>query len=175
MIHLLYDPLTLKSISGHYSTEDTIPDTKIQAIQNSRTHLAGYGLCEELYLSKLDLEMHKTKDFWLDIIKRLYKEHFVFELDKRDAHPCSFTQVTSGEWGAAYFSHLHSRLIAADVYSAFEEAKKSGQDEFVQVGKRYRDTFLALGGSCNPAEVFRRFRGRDPSTKALLKTIKSSK
>lgn len=174
MTHLLYHSTTLKMISSHYSTEDQITDSKIEAIQRSKTHLSAFNLCEEIYLSSLDLELHKTKDFWLDIVKNLYPKHFVFELDKKDAHPCSFLQIFSGEWGAAYFSHLHARLIAADVYSAFEEARKLGDEEVFKVGKRYRETFLGLGGACRPEQVFRKFRGRDPSPKALLKTIISS-
>lgn len=174
MTHLLYNPTTLKMISSHYSTEDAISDSKIQAIQQSKTHLSAFNLCEEIYLSTLDLELHKTKDFWLDIVKNLYPKHFVFELDKKDAHPCSFLQIFSGEWGAAYFSHLHARLIAADVHSAFEEARKLGEEDVFKVGKRYRETFMGLGGSCRPEQVFRKFRGRDPSPKALLKTIKTS-
>ena len=38
-----------------------------------------------------------------------------------------------------------------------------------RLGRRYRDTFLSLGGSVDPMEVFRRFRGRAPSTQALLR------
>lgn len=171
MTHFLYNATTLKAISSHYSTEDQLPDNKIQAIQQSKSHLAGFDLCEEIYLSTLDLELHKTKDFWLDIVKHLYPKHFVFELDKRDAHPCSFLPIFSGEWGGAYFSHLHAKLIAADVYSAFEEARKLGETDVTKVGQRYRETFLGLGGSCRPEQVFRKFRGRDPSAKALLKSI----
>ena len=36
-------------------------------------------------------------------------------------------------------------------------------------GHRFRDTVLALGGSIHPMEVFERFRGRKPSTEALLR------
>lgn len=168
MTHLMYDAATLKRISSHYSTEEPISDSNIAAIQSSRNHLAGYNLCEELYYSSLDLELHKTNEFWLEIVKRIYPQHFVFTLDKRDAHPCSFMPIMSGEYGAAYFSHLHAKMIAADVYSAFEETKRHNPEDIEQVGKRFRDTFLAHGGS---EEVFRRFRGRDPSPKALLKTI----
>lgn len=168
MTHLLYDAATLKSISCHYSTDEPISDTNIAAIQNARHHFAGFDLCEELYLSNLDLKLHKTKEFWLEIVKQLYPQHFVFQLDKRDAHPCSFLPAIAGDYGAAYFSHLYAKMIAADVYSAFEETKRNNPVDIVQIGKRFRDTFLAHGGS---EEVFRRFRGRDPSPKALLKTI----
>lgn len=172
LTHLLQDPDVIRSISAHYGTEQPIPDACIQSIQKRHTHLAGYELCRELYFSNLDLELHVTSDYWLDIIKKLYPQFHPFPLDKKDAHPCSLSTIFSGDWGAAYYSRLWSRLVAADVYSAFAEAKagKSGGQQ-AEAGRRFRDTFLALGGSCHPSEVFRQFRGRDPSPKALLQTL----
>jgi oligopeptidase A len=61
-------------------------------------------------------------------------------------------------------------LVAADVYSAFDEVKNN-DDEIKKIGKRFRETFLSLGGSIHPSEVFRRFRGRDPCHKALVKNL----
>lgn len=170
MSHLLYHQNTIKNISGHFTHEELIPDDLIAAIQGSRKHLAGYDLCRELYVARLDIELHHRKDFWFEVVKSLWSEYNVMPLDKKDAHPCSMTEIFSGDWAAAYFSHIWARMIAADVYSAFYEAGHN-TDEFEAVGKRFRDTYLALGGSCHASDVFRRFRGRDPSPKALLKTL----
>lgn len=170
--NLLYNQSILKSISSHYATEDPLPEKLINAILHHRKQLSGFSLCRELYFSSLDLELHTKKDFWLDIVKNLYPKYHVFDFDKRDGHPCSFTPIFSGEWGGAYFSHVWSRLVAADVYGAFFEASKStNEQELLDVGKRFRDSFLTYGGSLHPSEVFRRFRGRDPSAKALLKSL----
>jgi len=38
-----------------------------------------------------------------------------------------------------------------------------------RLGRRFRDTILALGGSRHPMEVFADFRGRQPTTEALLR------
>ncbi|KXJ77549.1 hypothetical protein RP20_CCG007286 [Aedes albopictus] len=169
LTHLLYDPDVLRSISSHYGTEQPLPDECIAAIQKNQKHLAGYSLCRELYFSHLDLDLHLTSDYWWDIVKNLYPQFHTFPLDKKDAHPCSMTTIFSGDWGAAYFSRLWSRMVAADVYSAFVEAKSKGQQS--DAGRRFRETFLALGGGCHPSEVFRQFRGRDPSPKALLQNL----
>lgn len=166
LTHLLQDPEVIRSISAHYGTEQPLPEECILAIQKRHTHLAGYTLCRELYHSNLDLELHLTSDYWLDIVKKLYPLFHPFPLDKKDAHPCSMTPIFSGDWGAAYYSRLWSRLVAADVYSAFAESKSKPE-----AGRRFRSTFLASGGGCHPAEVFRQFRGRDPSPKALLQIL----
>lgn len=138
---------------------------------NAHNHMAGLDLSTELYLSVLDLDLYSSSDFWMDIVKRLWPQYRSFKYDyKIDAHPCHFMQIFSDEWGAAYYSHIWSRMIAADVYSAFYEVRDDEQ-QVKDVGKRYRDTFLALGGSENASRIFREFRGRDPSHKALLKSL----
>lgn len=170
MTHWLYDPHTIRSISGHFSTEEPLPEDIVKNLQNIRSHMAGYDLCKELYLAKLDLDLHSRKEFWRDIVRELWPKYHALPFNKYDSHPLSFTQIMSEEWAAAYFCHLWSKMIAADLYSAFEEARKDDVD-ILTVGKRYRETFLAVGGSCHPSEVFRRFRGRDPSPHALLKNL----
>ncbi|XP_058053757.1 uncharacterized protein LOC131205606 [Anopheles bellator] len=167
--HLLHDVDTIRTISSHYTNGNALPEPCIEAIQRRRTHLAGYRLCRELYHSQLDLQLHLTSDYWLDVVRNLYPRYHTFELDRKDAHPCSLLPIFSGDWGAAYYSHTWSKMIAADVYSAFAEAKEPTLRQ--EVGRRFRETFLALGGGCHPAEVFRRFRGRDPCPTALLKTL----
>ncbi|KAI5637484.1 peptidase family m3 domain-containing protein [Phthorimaea operculella] len=170
MVHWLYDRHTIQAISGHYKTHEPLPEQIVDNLQNIRRHMAGYDLCHELYLSKLDFELHSKKDFWRDIVRGLWPKYHTLPFYKYDTHPLSFTKIFCEEWGAAYYCHLWSKMIAADIYSAFEEARKENKD-VLAVGKRYRDTFLAAGGACHPSEVFRRFRGRDPSPQALINNL----
>jgi oligopeptidase A len=59
--------------------------------------------------------------------------------------------------------------LSADAFAAFEEAGLDDPQTLSVTGKRFRDTVLALGGSKQPMEVFKSFRGREPSTEPLLK------
>lgn len=63
---------------------------------------------------------------------------------------------------------------------AFDEARTAGAatesaaadgDGVRRVGHRFRETFLALGGARHAGEVFREFRGRDPSVRPLLRQL----
>ncbi|KAJ3624953.1 hypothetical protein MTP99_018542 [Tenebrio molitor] len=162
--------LTWDNISAHCDSEDKLPPQMFDSLLEVHKHLAGIDLSRELYLAALDLELHHCKDYWLDVVKKLWPQFRSFPLDKLDSHPCSFTQIFTDEWAAAYYSHIWSRMIAADVYSAFHEVQ-GDERKIKDVGKRFRDTFLALGGSCHPSRVFRKFRGRDPSPNALLKSL----
>ena len=59
--------------------------------------------------------------------------------------------------------------MSADCYGAFEEAGLADDAAMQRVGKAYRETVLALGGSESAYDVFIRFRGRKPTSAALLR------
>lgn len=170
MSHMILHGNTLKNISGHYTTDQPLPDNLIEAIKTEKKHMAGYALSRELYLATLDLELYSKSNFWMEVVKELWPQFCLIPLEGKDSHVCSFSEIFSGDYPAAYFSHIWSKVIAADIYSNFYEVRNNEQN--VQaVGKRFRDTYLSLGGSVHPSEVFRKFRGRDPSSKALLKML----
>lgn len=168
--NLLYRSDVLKSISEHVSTKEPLSDELIQTIQRQRLTLAGYNLSMHLYMSALDLELHLSTDFWRDIVRKLWPQYHVIPMDKKDSRLCSTPEIVSGTWAAGYFSHVWAQMVAADVISAFDESgnSKSNEDHTRDIGKRYRHTFLASGGAVHPSQVFRNFRGRDPSAKALV-------
>ncbi|KAJ8932046.1 hypothetical protein NQ314_014997 [Rhamnusium bicolor] len=141
--HWLYNKTVMDSISSHCHNEEALPQQMFQTLFNMRMHMAGLDLSRELYLSTLDLELHLSKDFWLDIVKRLWPEYRCFTLHKIDSHPCSFTSIFTEEWGAAYYSHVWAQMIAADVYSAFHEVQGDEQ-QILDVGKRFRNTFFSF-------------------------------
>jgi oligopeptidase A len=79
--------------------------------------------------------------------------------------------VLSGGWGAGYYSHLWSRMLAADVFSAYLEAGWQNPDAITRVSRKIRETFLAAGSAVPTAQTFRDFRGRDPNPEALLLSL----
>jgi oligopeptidase A len=86
-----------------------------------------------------------------------------------DRFLCSFTHIFAGGYAAGYYSYKWAEVLSADAYAAFEEAGLDDDAAVAATGRRFRDTVLALGGSRHPLEVFRDFRGREPSTDALLR------
>lgn len=66
-------------------------------------------------------------------------------------------------------SYLWSDVMSADGFMAFVEAGTTNEAEVQRLGRRFRNTFMALGGSVPPAEVFRQFRGRDPRVAEVIK------
>jgi oligopeptidase A len=82
---------------------------------------------------------------------------------------CSFGHIFGGGYAAGYYSYKWAEVLSADAFAAFEEAGLGDESRIREVGARFRETVLALGGSRHPMEVFVAFRGRDPSTDALLR------
>lgn len=68
-----------------------------------------------------------------------------------------------------YFSYKWAEVLSADAFGAFEEAGLDDAAAVAATGRRFADTVLACGGARAPADVFADFRGRPPSTAALLR------
>ncbi|GAB6025796.1 hypothetical protein CHUAL_011773 [Chamberlinius hualienensis] len=171
----LHNENVLKSFSCHFQTNQQLSSTDCANIIKGCQHLSGFDLTKELYLSHFDLECYSRKDFWLDICRTLWSEYLSSELDKYDSHPCSLSTIFSEDYAASYFSFLWAKMIAADIYKAFDEVGIDNEAEIKALGNRLRDTFISLGGGCHPSETFRLFRGRDPSPVALLSVSGISK
>ena len=86
-----------------------------------------------------------------------------------DRFLCSFSHIFAGGYAAGYYSYKWAEVLSADAFAAFEEAGLEKLDAVAATGRRFRDTVLARGGGQHPMEVFRAFRGREPSTEPLLR------
>ena len=86
-----------------------------------------------------------------------------------DRFLCSFSHIFAGGYAAGYYSYKWAEVLSADAFAAFEEVGLDNTAAIAETGRRFRDTVLALGGSRSPKQVFESFRGRDPSTTALLR------
>lgn len=79
--------------------------------------------------------------------------------------PASFSHIAGG-YAAGYYGYMWSQVIALDMLSAYGDNLLDPK-----VGKRYRDTILAQGGQVHPANMVRRFLGREPNSKAFFAEI----
>lgn len=68
---------------------------------------------------------------------------------------CGFSHIFAGGYSAGYYSYKWAEVLSADAFSAFEEAGLEDESALAEVGKRFRDTVLSLGGGRAPALVFK--------------------
>lgn len=143
---------------------------KVLAAKNFR---AASACRRQLAFAKTDLLLH-LKDFAAshetpNDLKRRVFAHFDFPMVDEDIFLCAFTHIFSGGYAAGYYGYKWSEVMSADCYGAFEEAGLQDDAKMKELGARYRETILALGGSRSALDVFRLFRGRDPNSAALLR------
>lgn len=165
---------TLLGMAKHYKTGETIPLELYEKIRNAERYRAAYAMLRQLSFAKIDLYLHSDYDPYgketpFDAFQRINDETCPSKLYKNDKFLCGFSHIFAGGYSAGYYSYKWAEVLSADAFAAFEEAGLDNEEKMVEIGHRFRDTILALGGSKHPAEVYRMFRGRDATTAALLR------
>ena len=169
-----YDRPTLMGMARHYETGEPLPEHYYQKLLAARHYMSGSGMLRQLHFSFVDLELHHRYvpgdgETPVDVRNRIAKTTTVLPPLPEDNFLCAFGHIFSGGYAAGYYSYKWAEVLSADAFAAFEEAGLENEEAIASTGKRYRDTVLALGGSQHPMEVFKAFRGREPSTEPLLR------
>ncbi|MES0324411.1 MAG: M3 family metallopeptidase [Candidatus Bathyarchaeia archaeon] len=168
-----HEPI-LKSISGHWETGEPLPDDLVQKLLDAKVYMAGSAMVRQLEFGLTDMKLHSTYDpdglvHPFEVHREIAKRTQVLEPLKEDHFLCAFTHIFAGGYAAGYYSYKWAEVLSADLYSAFEFAGFEKPDAIQEMGKRFRESFLALGGGVDPMKVFKDFMGREPSTEALLR------
>lgn len=169
-----YHRETLLGMSAHVDTGAVLPDVLYSKLCNARTYRAGSAMLRQLYFACLDMALHHHFDphgteTAFDVQQRVAQLTTVLPPLREDRFLCSFGHIFAGGYAAGYYSYKWAEVLSADAFAAFEEAGLDNAPALAATGQRYRRSVLALGGSRAPMEVFRAFRGREPSTAALLR------
>ena len=147
----------------------TIPadlKTKVRAAKNFR---AATACRRQLAFAKTDLLLHSSQDSSPTALKNKIFTHFGLPLIPEDQFLCAFTHIFAGGYAAGYYGYKWAEVMSADCYGAFEEVGLDHDAELQRMGRLYRETILALGGSSSARDVFRKFRGRDPEISAMIR------
>lgn len=165
---------TLLKLARHYETGEPLPEDLFQKILAARNFMTGNAILRQVNFGWLDMELHHRyqsggdETIW-DVRDRLSKKTAVLQPLPEDAFLCAFGHIFAGGYAAGYYSYFWAEVLSADAFAAFEEAGLEDETAITETGRRFRDTVLSLGGSQHPMEVFVSFRGREPSTQALLR------
>lgn len=168
-----YEQATLFGMAKHYQTGETLPEHYYKKLLAAKTYMSGTGMLRQLHFGFVDIELHHRyqpggSETVSDVRNRIAENTMIIKPLPEDAFLCAFGHIFAGGYSAGYYSYKWAEVLSADAFSAFEEAGLNNQKAVSETGKRFRDTVLALGGSLHPMEVFKSFRGREPSTKPLL-------
>jgi len=175
-----YDKKTLYGFAKHYETGEPLPEDMFEKVKEQKTYNSGMMSCRQTLFGLLDLELHSNFDAdaamkgegesIFDVHRRIAKKctPYSMPLDE-DRFLCTFSHIFAGGYAAGYYSYKWAEVMSADAFGAFEDVGLDNEEEVKQVGRKFRDTVLSLGGGIKAMDVFTEFRGREPSPDALLR------
>lgn len=172
MENFCYHKDTLLSFAKHYDTGEVLPMELFEKIVKAKNFQAGMGMTRQLFLGQLDLELHSTDinvNTPSDIQLKIANEYLIMKPLEDDFQLNSFLHIFAGGYSAGYYSYKWAELLSADAFGMFEEYGLENDNQVEMLGRKFRKTFLAQGGSRHPLEVFVDFRGREPDHEALLR------
>ena len=166
--HWLTRPEVLSRFARHYKTGKSVPPELLKRLEAARNFNQGFKTVEYLAAAIVDLDLHvlsvaegiDVDGFEQEVLKRIDMPN---EIVMR--HRIPHFQHIMGGYAAGYYSYLWSEVMDADAFQAFEE---SGHIFDGKLARRLHDHIYAAGGSRDAADAYIAFRGRLPSTQALL-------
>lgn len=164
-----YEPEFLKTFAKHYQTGEILPDEKIEKLSQSKSFMEGYQTLRQVGLGLLDMAFHSEAG----ALERLSVKEF--ELEKTSAtslYPSnpetatapSFSHIFQGGYSAGYYSYKWAEVLDADAFQYFKENGIFNSE----IASKYK-ILLSSGGTKDPMELYKNFRGSEPKVESLLK------
>ncbi len=169
MENWMSEPEVLKLFAKHYKTGEVIPDEMIKKMKDANSFNEGFATVEYMAAAYLDMQWHTLKD-------TVQRDANSFEKEAMDQlglideiipryRSTYFAHIFSGGYSSGYYSYLWSQVLDADAFQAFKDAGNIFDPE---TAKRYRK-MLSQGGSKPGMDLYKEFRGHEPSIVPLLK------
>jgi peptidyl-dipeptidase Dcp len=169
--HWLRTPEVLQRFAVHYQTGEPMPPALLAKIEKAKTFNQGFDTVEYLAAAIVDMKLHLATDPQIDVAafekQALEEIGMPREIVMRHRTPQFAHLFSDDSYSAGYYSYLWSAVLDDDAYDAFLEA---GGPYDKAVAKRLHDDVMSVGDTIDPADGYRRFRGRDPQVEALLRT-----
>lgn len=162
-----YEPEFLKTFAKHYKTGEVLPDEKIQKISDSKNFMEGYQTLRQLGFGLLDMAYHSNADKVGDI-KTFETEETkatnLYPSNTETAMSTSFSHIFQGGYSAGYYSYKWAEVLDADAFQYFKENGIFNPE----IAAKYK-VLLSSGGTKDPMELYKNFRGSEPKVESLLK------
>lgn len=157
----------LDSFARHYQTGEPIPDDLVKGLVESAQYGAAYSCMRQLMFGFLDMAYHTTTEPVTDPVAfeiAAIDPVRIFPNVENTLVAPQFSHIFSGGYAAGYYSYKWAEVLDADAFSVF---KRNGIFD-PATARSFRENVLSRGGTENPAELYRRFRGGEPTIDALL-------
>ncbi|WP_448547617.1 oligopeptidase A [Thalassotalea fusca] len=165
-----WQPEALAFISGHYETGEPLPQDLLDKMLAAKNFQSAMQMLRQLEFSLFDFKIHaeyspEKGDQIQATLNQVRQEYAVVPVPEFNRFQHSFSHIFGGGYAAGYYSYKWAEVLSADAFSRFEEEGIFNP----KVGRDFLENILEKGGSQEPSELFKAFRGREPSIDALLK------
>ena len=164
-----HEPAVLAMFAKHFKTGEVIPAELVKKLTDARRFNQGFATTEYLAACLLDMQWHTLADT-VPVADPNAFERAAMSAAGLPAtivpryRSTYFQHVFAGGYSSGYYSYLWAEVLDADAFGAFRE--KGIFD--AATAKSFRTNILEKGGSEDVMELYRRFRGREPSVQPLL-------
>jgi len=167
-----WQPEALAFISGHYETGEPLPQAMLDKMLAAKNYQSAMQMLRQLEFSIFDFKMHRdyqpenpNDNYIQTTLNQVRDEYSVVKAADFNRFQHSFGHIFGGGYSAGYYSYKWAEVLSADAFSRFEEEGVFNE----QVGNDFLKNILEKGGSQEPSELFKAFRGRAPEIDALLR------
>jgi oligopeptidase A len=161
----------LDLFAQHWETGAKVPEDLFQRMNRARTFRAANAQMRQLGFGFLDLLLHvrytaERDGDPIEYTRRILQEFNPAPLPPDHALIAAFTHLFGSPvgYGAGYYSYKWAEVLDADAFTRFREQGIFSRE----AGGAFRTNILSRGNSEDPAELYRKFMGRDPDPSALL-------
>ncbi|MBL0624260.1 oligopeptidase A [Aeromonas veronii] len=160
----------LAFISGHYETGEPLPADLLEKMLTARNFQAAMQMLRQLEFALFDFRLHQEFDpanpaQFPALLDEVRSQVAVMTPPAFNRFQHSFSHIFAGGYAAGYYSYKWAEVLSADAFSRFEEEGIFNP----ATGQSFLKNILEKGGSKEPMELFRAFRGREPKVDALLR------
>jgi len=170
--HWTAEPEMLSIYARHYATGDVIPGELVERMRVASNFNQGFDTTEYIAASLLDLRWHMLSSEEAAVLTdaRAFEEKVLSEyglIDEIEPRYRSqyFSHIFAGGYSAGYYAYLWSEILDADGFAAFKQAEDIFDPE---TAARLKKWVYESGGLREADELYRNFRGQDPSIEPLL-------
>ena len=165
-----WQPEALAFISGHYQTNEPLPQDMLDKMLAAKNFQSAMQMIRQLEFSLFDFKMHaqyspENGDEIQQVLNQVREDYAVIKAPEFNRFQHSFGHIFGGGYAAGYYSYKWAEVLSSDAFSRFEEEGIFNQS----VGHDFLTNVLEMGGSNEPSELFKAFRGREPQIDALLR------
>ncbi len=167
-----YEKECLDLFANHFETGELIPTELVDRIIKSSTYHEAYATLRQISFGLLDMAWHslspeeaKNISDVSEFEKKAFAPTELFPAVDGTNMSVQFSHIFAGGYAAGYYSYKWAEVLDADAFSVFKENGVFDKT----TANSFKENVLSKGGTEHPMDLYKKFRGKEPTVDALLK------